>query len=154
MEKWYRFYHRFLSRTVTAEDSVLLFVRLTLGSLFIQSGWGKFQRLDGVVEYFNRLGIPAAQYQAPFVASVELIAGFFILFGVFAAVTALPLMVIMLVATLTARREEIDSLTAFNEISEFLYLLLLGIILVRGAGQFSVDGYFKTKLASKLVKAS
>src|ERR1051325_9033505 len=43
-----------------------LLSRLTIGGVFIQSGWGKLHHLDKVVQFFTSLGIPAPQIQAPF----------------------------------------------------------------------------------------
>src|SRR5258705_359728 len=49
--------------------------RVTLGWIFVQSGWGKLHHLDQVVKFFTDLGIPAPQIQAPFAAGTELVCG-------------------------------------------------------------------------------
>ena len=43
--------------------------RLTVGWVFLQSGWGKLQNLPKVVGFFTELGIPAPQFQAPLAGS-------------------------------------------------------------------------------------
>ena len=39
--------------------------RITVGWIFLQSGWGKLHNLPKVVSFFAELGIPAPQFQAP-----------------------------------------------------------------------------------------
>nr|HNI57421.1 DoxX family protein [Elusimicrobiota bacterium] len=68
-----------------------LLSRITLGFIFVQSGWGKLHHLDKVTEFFRALGIPAPGLQAPFVATVELAAGGLVLVGFFTRLAALPL---------------------------------------------------------------
>ena len=46
-----------------------LAARMTLGLVFIESGWGKLHNLEKVTSYFTELGIPFASIQAPTVAS-------------------------------------------------------------------------------------
>ena len=41
-----------------------LLSRITLGFIFVQSGWGKLHHLDKVTEFFRALGIPAPGLQA------------------------------------------------------------------------------------------
>lgn len=123
------------------EDFLLFLIRMTLGILFAQSGWGKLQNIARVVEYFQQLGIPGAAIQAPFVAGVEFVCGITLFLGIFSAIFAIPLAGIMVVAMVTARRDDIDSIKSLTEVTEFLYLLLLSVIIVRGSGKWSI-GYW------------
>ena len=52
-----------------------LLVRLSVGVVFAQSGWGKLHDLQRVIDYFTSLGIPYANLQAPFVAGLEFTGG-------------------------------------------------------------------------------
>jgi hypothetical protein len=45
-----------------------LLARITIGAVFIESGWGKLHNLPKVIDFFHSLGIPYAEVQAPFVA--------------------------------------------------------------------------------------
>ena len=81
--------------------------RLTVGWIFLQSGWGKLQNLPKVVAFFTELGIPAPQFQAPLAATAEFVCGALLLAGLFTRVATLPLIVTMVVALLTAKRAEI-----------------------------------------------
>ncbi len=113
--------------------------RLCLGFVFVQSGWGKLHHLPKVVEYFGSLGIPAPQVQAPFVAGVELTGGVLLLAGLLTRIASLPLAATMVVALLTAKREEIHGLGDLFGTIEFLYLVVLGLLSASGGGAASLD---------------
>lgn len=151
IKSWISRYSSLLARFSRFEDTLLFVIRLTLGTLFIQSGWGKFQKIDGVIEYFQRLGIPGAAIQAPFVAGVEFVCGLALFFGLFSALFAIPLVCVMVVAMATARRDDLDSVRSLPEVNEFLYLLLLLVVMVRGSGKWSV-GYWLGRQKSNASK--
>src|SRR5262245_41550591 len=81
--------------------------RVTVGWVFLESGWGKLHNLEKVVQFFTDLGIPAAQLQAPLVASTELLGGGLLLLGLGTRFAALPLVGVMVVALATALRDQI-----------------------------------------------
>ncbi len=116
-----------------------LLARITIGIVFIESGWGKLHNLPKVIGYFESLGIPAAQYQAPFVAGTEFFAGALVLIGLVTRLASIPLSAIMLVAIITAKSSEINTWSDVFGFSEFLYLVLLIWLIVEGAGALSAD---------------
>ena len=118
---------------------VALVARLTIGAVFIESGWGKLHNLAKVTEFFKELGIPLAQVQAPFVSGVELVGGIMILVGFWTRLAALPLMGTMVVAILTAKLSDISGPTDIFGFIEFLYIVILLYLFVYGAGKLSVD---------------
>ena len=113
--------------------------RITIGLVFIQSGWGKFHSLPKVTAYFESLHIPFANIQAPFVSTVELMAGLFIFFGLFTRRSSVPLIVIMLVAILTAKWDDIENFSSLLDISEFLYIVILLWLASVGSKHLSLD---------------
>lgn len=121
--------------------------RAALGTVFVQSGWGKLHDLPRVVDYFASLGIPAPQFQAPFVACVELAGGALLLAGLFTRVASVPLAATMVVALLTARRADLASVSDLFGAVELLYLLLLGTLAGFGAGALSLDALLVRRLA-------
>ena len=121
--------------------------RLTLGVVFIGTGWGKLHNLDKVIGFFMDLGIPAARFQAPFVSATELVCGSLILVGLFARLAALPLIVSMTVAILTAKLKEITGISDLFGTEEYLYILLLIGLFVYGAGPFSLDRFLCKRCA-------
>ena len=113
--------------------------RLTLGWVFLMSGWGKLHHLDDIIDFFESLHIPAAHLQAPFVAGVEFVCGTLLLLGLFTRLAAVPLVITMIVAILTARREELTSIDALFGFIEYLYIVLLLYLAAEGPGPLSLD---------------
>jgi putative oxidoreductase len=128
--------------------------RLTLGLLFVGTGWGKLHSLDQVTEYFTSLGIPAAALQAPLVAGIELVGGLLLLAGLLTRVAALPLAGTMVVAILTAQRDQIHGLSDLTGLTEFTYIVLLVWLAVAGAGSLSLDALLGRLLAGRRARAA
>src|SRR5438874_1241787 len=72
--------------------------RLTLGVVFIGTGWGKLHGLDKVTDFFTELGIPAPGFNAVLVSSAEFVCGALLLVGLLSRLAAIPLIVVMTVA--------------------------------------------------------
>jgi len=126
-----------------AQDLGLLLSRLTIGVVFVQAGWGKFNNLDRTIGYFDSIGIPMASLQAPFAAGAELICGALVLVGFLTRLAAIPPVIVMIVAILTAHRSEISGLPDLLGLSPFSYLVMYFIHVGFGAGRFSVDRALK-----------
>ncbi len=116
-----------------------LLARISIGVIFVQSGWGKLHHLDKVIQFFTSLGIPAPQLQAPFVAGVELVGGVLVLLGLLTRMASVPLIGTMGVAILTAKRGDIHELGDLLFMPEFLFIVLLLWLIVKGAGAVSAD---------------
>jgi putative oxidoreductase len=121
------------------ESVPLLSARVSVGWVMAESGWGKLGKIPDVVEFFRGLGIPAPEIQAPMAAVSELSFGVMLLIGLFTRISAIPLMTIMSVAIITAQRDEIKSASDLLGMSEFLFIALLLVLLVRGGGTWSCD---------------
>ena len=113
--------------------------RLCVGLVFFNSGWGKLHGLPDVIEYFRSLGIPAPEIQAPFAAGTEFVCGLLLLLGLFTRVATVPLMVTMIVAILTAKKDELEGISSLFTFIEYLYILLLVHLAVGGPGPLSLD---------------
>lgn len=123
-----------------------LLARVVIGLVFIKSGWGKLHNLDHVIEFFRSLGIPAPEIQAPIAATMEFLCGLAVLAGLFTRLAAIPLIVIMVVAIKTAKTADfadahgaLEWLNVLFGLSEFLYIVLLAWLALRGAGALSLD---------------
>ena len=123
----------------SAADLSSLLARVTLGWLFIDSGWQKRHNLDQIMAFFASLGIPAPQWQAPMVATMELVGGSLLLVGLLTRLASVPLMATLGVAIITARKDDLHTFSDLIGFVEFLYLLLLVGVLVHGAGKISLD---------------
>ena len=115
--------------------------RFTVGVVFIASGWGKLHTLDKVTEFFTSLHLPAPHFQAILVACTELFGGIAVLVGLLTRLAALPLAVTMVVAILTAKRDDIQGLVSLVGFDEWAYLIILLWLALTGPGKASID-YF------------
>jgi putative oxidoreductase len=120
--------------------------RLTLGWIFLQSGWGKLNDLPKVIGFFTELGIPAPQIQAPLAAGTEFLCGALMLLGLCTRLASLPLIGTMIVAILTAKRGELHELSDLFGFAEYLYIVLCLWLGAYGAGPISLDAFFAKRL--------
>lgn len=116
-----------------------LALRLSLGAVFLGTGWGKLHNLEQVTNFFTQLGIPFPAMNAALVSGVELVGGTLILLGLLTRFAALPLVAVMVVAILTAKRPEIDGIRSLLAFDEFTYLAGFLWLFVAGAGKASLD---------------
>jgi putative oxidoreductase len=127
-----------------------LLARITVGVVFVTSGWGKVHNLDKVTEFFGELGIPAPAFQAVFVSYVELVCGALLLAGLFTRLVAIPLAITMIVAIITAKAEEIAGIADLLGTVEFAYVVMLLGIVLTGPGKVSLDALIFDRRSSEL----
>jgi len=106
-------------------------------------GLGKLHHLDKIISFFTTLNIPFPALNAHFISGLEFI-GEILMIGRFGArLTALLLTGNMLVAYWTAGREALFSVFSdpgkFYEADPYTFLFASALVLVFGAGLFSVD---------------
>lgn len=123
--------------------------RITVGWVFMQSGWGKLTHLPDIIKYFGELGIPMPEFQAPFAASAELVCGVLILAGLFTRLATVPLIIVMIVAIITARKGDYEGVASLFGFIEYLYIVLLLWLGVAGAGPLSLDRLLAPRLESR-----
>ena len=70
--------------------------RLSVGLLFMSTGWGKVHSLDKVTHFFESLHIPAPAFNAVLVGYSELICGTLLVVGLATRLATLPLIVSMI----------------------------------------------------------
>lgn len=117
----------------------LLLTRLTIGVIFIQSGFGKLTHLSDATQFFMEIGIPFPYLNALFTSSTELLAGTFVLLGFLTRIAAIPLTIIMLVAIITAQFTHIGSISEFFVLREWDYIVMLSVVIFSGPGKASID---------------
>lgn len=127
----------------------LALARLTVGWVFLQSGWGKLHNLEGVTDFFVSLGIPAAHLQAPLVAGIEFGGGLLLLMGLGTRIVAVPLIGVMAVAIGTALWSDVEELSDLLSLAEFGYIVLLLGLVISGAGTLSADALLRRRLSSR-----
>jgi putative oxidoreductase len=113
--------------------------RLTVGLVFIGTGWGKLHSLPDVTEFFASLHIPLPGLNARVAASTEFFGGILVLVGLGTRLVTLPMAFTMVIAILTAKRPDIDGVTTLVGFEEWSYLVFFLWLAVSGAGPISLD---------------
>jgi putative oxidoreductase len=120
-----------------------LLVRLTVGTAFVLTGWGKLHDLAKITGYFESLHIPLAGPQAVMVSTIEFVGGLLLIVGLGTRIVSLLLIGVMTVAILTAKLGEadgfVDFLTSLPSSIELTYLVTFVWLLLGGAGAASID---------------
>jgi putative oxidoreductase len=116
-----------------------LFARIVVGWVFMWSGWGKLHNLPAITENFVGWHIPAPHILAPFVSGVEFFGGIFLLLGLITRISAGALGVTMIVAIVSAKWADVDSLETLLGFDETEYLALFLWLAIAGAGPVSLD---------------
>jgi putative oxidoreductase len=116
-----------------------LFARITVGWVFLWSGWGKLNNLPQVTENFVGWNIIFPHFFAPLTSGIEFFGGLFLLVGLLTRVSAGALGVTMIVAIASAKWGDVDSLETLLGFDEFEYLALFLWLAIAGAGVVSLD---------------
>ena len=120
--------------------------RLTVGLVFIGTGWGKLHTLPDVTDYFSSLGIPMPGLNARIAAGTEFFGGILVLVGLATRIAVLPMAFTMVIAILTAKRGDIHGLTDLVGFEEWSYLVFFVWLAVAGAGPLSLDRLIAPRL--------
>jgi putative oxidoreductase len=139
-------------------------LRLIIGFGFMAHGWAKISRGTGGFEkLLIQTSVPFPHLSAAITPYIELLGGFAILLGAFIIITAIPLIVIMLVAMFTIHIHygfsSINTIGLTPDGPKFgppgyeinlLYVAGLISLMLTGAGSFSVDSLINMKNKNKL----
>src|SRR5580658_3901394 len=154
-EKYYRLLVRVSS---SLQSSFLLGVRLYWGWQFMQTGWGKLSDINKVIGFFTNLGIPAPVLNAYFVSGLEFGGGLLLVLGLGSRLIALPLVIDMLVAYITADREALFSILSnpdkFMGAAPFTFLIASIMVLIFGAGKIAVDALLTRRFSGRQIRRS
>jgi putative oxidoreductase len=122
-----------------------LLVRIVLGVVFIQSGWGKLHNLAGTTENFEGWHIPFPHFNAVLASATEFGGGLLILLGLGTRLAALPLTFVMGIAIVTAKWPGLEDWTDFFGWDETAYAAMFLWLAVAGAGIASIDHFIAKK---------
>lgn len=141
---------RMLARLQPAvADAVLLFTRVSVGWSFFLTGRGKLSNFERTTAFFTDLGLPAPGFHAGLVGGLEMVGGLLLLAGLCARVISLPLAGTMVVAYLTAHRDEaFASLGDFVDQPPFAFLLGTLVVLAWGPGRWALDRLWRRSFSS------
>lgn len=120
----------------------LLALRLSVGATFIVHGLPKLQNTAATVAFFERIGIPAPQFFAPFVGVVETVGGILLILGLLTRFWGAGLVIDMVVAILAAK-----GLASFKGYEFELLLAASSLLLfLQGGGRWAVDAWLVKRL--------
>ena len=116
-----------------------LFARIVVGWVFLWTGWAKLNNLPQMIQNFREWGIPWPEIMTPFVSGVEFFGGLLLLVGLFTRLAATPLVIVMIVAIVSAKLDQVNSLETLLGFEEVAYMALFGWLAVAGPGPVSLD---------------
>jgi putative oxidoreductase len=116
-----------------------LLARISVGILFLTSGWGKLHNLPKIIDFFTQLGIPHPELQAPFVATTEFVCGALVLIGLGTRIASIPLIITMIVALITAKKADIEGVSSLFIQSEYLLIVIFVWLAISGPGKIALD---------------
>jgi putative oxidoreductase len=143
-----RLYSLFLRCANALQSPLLLALRLYWGWQFLESGIEHLSNMTNFVTFMSDHGVPAPWLNAHFVATLEAGGGILLILGLASRLIAVPLTINMIVAYVTADRDNLaaiftDHAEDFYKALPFSFLLVSVIILVFGPGLFSLDTLVK-----------
>ncbi|HMO12708.1 MAG TPA: DoxX family protein [Pirellulaceae bacterium] len=138
----------FLRKIVaTNAPTSILLIRLMVGLVFLSEGIQKFLFPDAVgVGRFTKIGLPAPEFLAYFVAVFEITSGSLIATGLLTRLAVIPTITIMLVAIASTKIPILmsDGFWKMAHEARTDWSMLLGslFLLIVGGGRCSLDAWF------------
>jgi putative oxidoreductase len=128
------------------QDALLLFARLAIAAIFVQSGYGKLVDLGGFTAGLASQGVPLPGLLGPSGAAIEFLGGLALALGAWTRMAALLVAAFTVVATLIAHRfwdapaeEQILQAAMFMKNLAITGGLLA--LVAAGGGRFGLDGW-------------
>ncbi|BEV09277.1 DoxX family protein [Methylophilus sp. DW102] len=120
-----------------------LVARVVVGYTFMLTGWGKLNNLPAIIENFQSWGIPFPEFMTPFVAGWEFFGGLGLILGLMTRICGGALAVVMVVAIISAKLADIDSLETLLGFEEATYFAVFTWLAICGAGKASLDDWLE-----------
>ena len=115
-------------------------LRVTAGLIFVPHGWQKFfERFDGTVAFFAKIGLEPAAALVTYVALVELVGGLAIALGLLTRPFALMAAVNLFVAAFYVHWAKGFPWTGGGYEYPLLWALVMVVIFIRGGHHCSLD---------------
>lgn len=135
-------------------SAAVILIRLMVGLVFLSEGIQKFlyPEIRGVGR-FVKIGLPAPEFLAYFVACFEIACGLLIVLGLFTRLAVIPTLTIMLVAIFSTKIPMLseDGFWSMAHAARTDFSMLLGslYLLIVGAGPLSIDAMLFWKKSRK-----
>jgi putative oxidoreductase len=157
MRKMEKVHRIFVTVANLLQSPFLLASRLYWGWQFFETGKGKLENIQHVVQFFQTLNIPMPGVNAWIVAIMECFGGLLLMAGLGSRLVAFALAFDMVIAYITADSDALKSVftnsDAFVQAAPFPFLLMTLTVLAFGAGVFSLDWLMGTIFFRKTGKA-
>ena len=142
-----RVYLRFVRLASYLQPAVLLFLRVTWGWQFFETGRAKLMDVPLFIDHFEKWGVPAPGINVYLAACTECFGGIFLYIGFGGRLISVPLLFTMFVAYCTAHIQDTkvifsDPDRVLND-APFPFLCAALVILAFGPGPLSIDGLLK-----------
>lgn len=125
------------------QNVLLLALRVYFGFGFYIAGANKLANVASVSPYFASLNIPFPEISVYFVALVEIVCGVMLLVGFASRLAAIPLIITMVVALMTAHSAGLAKIltnsTEFLAQTPVSYLIACLTVFAFGPGSVSID---------------
>jgi len=125
-----------------------LVARIIVGYTFMLTGWGKLTHLPAITENFISWGIPFPHFMTPLVSGIECFGGLFLMLGFITRISGGALAVVMVVAIISAKLHDIDSLETLLGFEEATYFAVFTWFAICGAGKASLDHWIGQRLGT------
>lgn len=141
-----QFYKNISNKLDGLRDLPPLFFRLILAYGFYTPAMMKWGNINSIAEWFGSIDIPLPTLNAYLAASTEMAAVILLPLGLATRFLSVPLIITMIVATITVHGG--NGFEAGNNGFEIpiYYMLMLFALLTNGAGKFSLDHLFSSKI--------
>ena len=141
--------------------SATILLRLMAGGVFLWEGILKFVYTNQGVGRFTKLGIPAPDFMANFVAWIEIIGGLLLIIGFLTRLVSIPFIIEMLVAILATKISlylgtsplalppsppQVGIWAVLHETrSDYAQIMTVLFLLIAGPGRLSIDSIVRRK---------
>jgi putative oxidoreductase len=143
-------------------------LRVIVGYGFIAHGYAKLARgPDIFIGVVHAIGVPGSSVMAWIAIITELLGGFAVLLGAFVPLVAIPMAIVLLVATFAVHWPygftsiKLINVTPAGPVfgppgyeCDLLYLACLATLVLAGSGPYSIDGFFQERWKRSVVRSS
>jgi putative oxidoreductase len=134
-----KYYTLFVEKVSSLQDFPLLLMRLVLAYGFYKPAMMKWKNIDGIIQWFDGMGMPMPALNAYMAATTEALGVILLTLGLGVRIISIPLIITMIVAIKTVHW--VNGFEAGKNGFEIplYYILMLFTLLVYGGGKFSLD---------------
>ena len=132
-------YNKFVEGTEKLRDFLLLMFRLILAVGFWEPAMMKLKNLSGIAEWYGSMNYPLPGVNAFISMVIEVLGIVLLTLGLRSRVIAIPMMIVMIIATLTVHLP--NGFAAGDNGFEIplYYFMMLFALVIYGSGKYSLD---------------